>query len=87
MPPRTVKIKNPARDSAYSLINESDFDPDKHTLFTDDASPVPTPSAPAGGATRDDAPDVNVPPETPQAKTKLSSGKGASADDGGGPSS
>ena len=29
----TVKIKNKDSDTGYSLINEADFDPDKHEKF------------------------------------------------------
>lgn len=54
----TVKIKNPAEDGGYMIINESDFDPASHALFDapaeDEAAkprrgrPPKTADAPAG---------------------------------------
>lgn len=43
----TIAIVNEESDSGYSIINESDFDPDSHKKF-DAYTPDPSPSPYAG---------------------------------------
>lgn len=41
----TVKIKHERR--GYVIINESDYDPKKHTLYVEEAEKAPAKKAPA----------------------------------------
>lgn len=55
----TIRIKSshPASQGPFVLIEEADFDPDKHSLF-DVPAPAPEPPAPAPS---DDAPHKPTP--------------------------
>ena len=40
----TVKVVNPRKEGNYRIINESDYDPDVHTLWMDSGAPAPDPA-------------------------------------------